>query len=307
MKITIIGTSSAVPLPNRNLSATLAQIEGEYVLFDCGEGTQFHLRKLGIATGKIKTICITHLHGDHSFGLLGLISSLTFTNKNQKLMIIGPRGIKELIDVSMKNQQFNLEFPLNIIELDELLEPKTVFESDDFNISAVSLDHRVPAFGFRLQKQDKPGHINLEKINELKVEVGPKLAELKHGNSVISEDGKMITPEMVLGGKIKGESFCYVTDTRYCKRSVLLADHCDVLMHEATYLSDLEEKATENGHSTAKQAAMVAKEAQVKQLVLFHYSSRYTKTEHHFKEAANIFPNTITAKDFDEIIIKERA
>lgn len=305
MKLTILGTSSAVPLPNRNLSGTLLQYEGEYLLFDCGEGTQFHLKKLSVATGKLRVICLTHLHGDHTFGLLGLMSGLTFGDKNKTLVIIGPRGIKEIIDVSLKNQQFYFEYPLEVIELDFLSVPKTVYETRDYFISVVSLDHRIPSFGYRFEEKQRSGHVDLEKAEKLKVPIGPKLGELKAGKSVISDDGKIVRPEMIIGEPINGKSFCYITDTRFCERSILLAQSCDVLMHESTYAEELLDKAKETGHSTAKQAATVAFKSNAGKLILFHYSSRYMKTDILLNEAKQIFENTVAGKDFEEYWIKE--
>lgn len=305
MKLTILGTSSAVPLPNRNLSGTLLQFEGDYILFDCGEGTQFHLKKLAVHTGRIRVICITHLHGDHTFGLLGLISGLTFGDKNQTLTIIGPRGIKEIIDVSLKNKQFYFEYPLTVTELDFTDVPKTVYESPLYTISVVSLDHRIPAFGYRFDEKQRPGHVDLEKAKQLKIPIGPKLGELKSGKPVLSDDGVWVSPDQVIGQPVEGKSFCYVTDTRFCKRSVLLAQSCDVLMHESTYMEDLKNKAEETGHSTAKQAATVAYEASVKKLILFHYSSRYMKIDPLLKEAQDVFEHTVAGKDFEDYWIKE--
>lgn len=299
MKITILGTSSAVPLPNRNLSGTLLQFENEYILFDCGEGTQFHLKKLGIHTGKLRYICITHLHGDHVFGLLGLLSGLTFGDPETVLTLIGPKGIQSILDVSFQNQQFFISYKLNVIELDFTSDVKQIIDNEKYQIFTVSLDHRIPAFGYRVQEKNKPGHINLEKVEQHGIEIGPKLSELKKGNSVQAKDGHWVKPEEILDKPQQGKSFCYITDTRFCERSVTLAERATLVMHESTYMNDLKEKANQTGHSTCIDAATVAKNAEVNQLILFHFSSRYVKLKPLLNEAKTIFENVVLGRDLE--------
>lgn len=303
MSVTVLGTSSAVPQYHRNLSATILKYQSDLILFDCGEATQFHLKKAGLSPSKIKVICITHLHGDHTFGLLGLISSLDHPEHHQPLHIFSPPGLKEIYEVSVRNQQFFVEFPIVFHELENLDLPNIIFESHLYFISAISLDHRIPSIGFRFQEKEKPGHLIMEKVEQLQIPQTYMLAELKKGHSVTLEDGRIIFPNQVLGDPIKGHSFCYITDTRFTERSILLAKDADVMMHESTFLSDLEVKAKETGHSTAKQAATVAKEAKVGELVLFHFSARYPKAEPLVEEAKSIFEFTRAAKEFEEFFI----
>ena len=299
MKITILGTSSAVPLPNRNLSGTLLHYENEYVLFDCGEGTQFHLKKLAIHTGRIRVICITHLHGDHVFGLLGLLSGLYFGDESTVLTLIGPRGLKSILDVSLQNQQFYINYKYEIIELDFIENPKKIFETERYEIRTVSLDHRIPAFGYRFQEKDRAGSVNLEKVEKHGIEIGPKLKELKKGNSVQAADGHWVLPEEILDPQKIGKSYCYLTDTRYCERTIKLAEHANLIMHESTYLDEMKEKAIQTGHSTSLDAGTIAKNANVDKLILFHFSSRYVRLKPLLDEAKSVFGNTILGKDLE--------
>lgn len=299
MKITILGTSSAVPLPNRNLSGTLLHYENEYVLFDCGEGTQFHLKKLAIHTGRIRVICITHLHGDHVFGLLGLLSGLYFGDDSVVLTLIGPRGLKSILDISLQNQQFFIGYKYQIIELDFIEIPNKIFETDRYEIQSVSLDHRIPAFGYRFQEKDRAGSVNLDKVELHGIEVGPKLKELKKGNSVQAKDGHWVSPEEILDPPKIGKSFCYLTDTRYCERTIKLAEQSNLIMHESTYLEEMKEKAIQTGHSTSLDAGKIAKSANVGKLILFHFSSRYVRLKPLLNEAKSVFENTIVGKDLE--------
>lgn len=304
MEITILGTSSAIPIPGRNLSGTVLKYENEYVLFDCGEGTQFSIRKLQLHPSKIKTICITHLHGDHSFGLPGLISGINYSNKSDFLTIIGPVGIKELLEVSQKHQQFFADFPIEIRELEFMDQPGIVYDSNLYSISAISLNHRIPAFGYRFDEHPKAGKLDVDLAEKLGVKKGPLLRELKEGRSVVSETGKTILPSDVLAEPKPSKSFSYITDTRYCSRSVTLAKGSDLLMHEATYLHELKAKADETGHSTAFEAGTIAKEAGVKKLVLFHYSARYPNLNPLYREAIAVFPATHMGNDFETLRIE---
>ncbi|MCA0445231.1 MAG: ribonuclease Z [Bacteroidetes bacterium] len=304
MEITILGTSSAIPIPGRNLSGTVLKYENEHILFDCGEGTQFSIRKLQLHPSKIKTICITHLHGDHAFGLPGLISGINYSNKSDYLTIIGPQGIKELLDVSQKHQQFFADFPIEIRELEFMESPGVVYESAYYSISAVSLNHRIPAFGYRFDEHTRSGKLDVDLAEKLGVQKGPLFRELKEGRSVLSESGKLISPSDVLAEPKPSKSFCYITDTRYCSRSIALAKGCDLMMHEATYLHELKAKADETGHSTALEAAMIAKEAGVKKLVLFHYSARYPNLNPLYREAISVFPATQMGNDLETLRIE---
>lgn len=303
MEVTLLGTSSAIPVPGRNLSGTVLVLDQEYVLFDCGEGTQFSIRKIQLHPSKIKTICITHLHGDHSFGLPGLLSGINYSNKSDHLTVIGPKGLKEILDVSQKHQQFFADFPFSVIELDFIETPEVVYETGKFQISAVSLDHRIPAFGYRFSEKPGSGQLNAELAGKLGVPKGPLLGDLKEGKPVRLPDGRVIHPSEVVGEPRKPRSFAYITDTRFCSRSVLLAANTDLLMHEATYLADLAMKADETGHSTALDAGKVAALAGVRELVLFHYSARYTDLSPLLREASGEFGTVSLGHDFKTLKI----
>lgn len=303
MEVTILGTSSAVPLLRRNLSATVLELDHEYILFDCGEGTQFQLRKIKLHPTKIHTIAITHLHGDHSFGLPGLISSINYSNKSDKLTVIGPRGITDILETAQRHQQFFADFPIDIIELDFTEKPRVILDQPAWQLLTVSLDHRIPAFGYRFQQKNRPGHIDSVKAEALGIVPGPGFKDLKAGKAVQNRQGEWVTPDDVIGPEQPGSSFTYITDTRFCSRSVELAKESTLLMHEATYLHELSQKAQETGHSSAKDAGRVAREAAVKELVLFHYSARYMDLSPLLKEAQTEFPTTRLGDDFMKLTL----
>lgn len=303
MEVTILGTSSAVPLLRRNLSATVLGLDHEYILFDCGEGTQFQLKKIKLHPTKIHTIAITHLHGDHCFGLPGLISSINYSNKSDKLTVIGPKGIADILETAQRHQQFFADFPIDIIELEFTDQPVVILDTPFWQLLTVSLDHRVPAFGYRFQQKTRPGHIDLAKAEALGLIPGPSFKDLKEGKPVLNLKGEWVSPREVIGPDLPGLSFTYVTDTRYCSRSVDLARGTDLLMHEATYLHVLTEKAKETGHSTAREAGKVAREASAGGLVLFHYSARYQDLTPLLNEARSEFPTTRLGDDFMKLTL----
>ncbi|MFN0107921.1 MAG: ribonuclease Z [Blastocatellia bacterium] len=301
MKIIPLGTSSGKPTLRRNVSALAVVGEGEWWLFDCGEGTQMQIARAGLSPQKLVGIFISHLHGDHFNGLPGLLSSMALDNREKELTLVSPVGVREYLDLTARLKICFVNFPLNLIEFNEKSfadkAEKLVYESSRFTVVTRSLDHRIFALGFRLEEKIKPGRFNVERARELGIPAGPLFAQLQSGKSVTLADGRIIDPSEVLGEPRPGKVVSYCLDTRPCANAVKLSENADWLIHEATYTDDHIEEAHHFGHSTAIQAAEIAAEAKAKQLLLTHFSSRYTDVRQLIDEARAVFPDTFAAED----------
>lgn len=292
MELTFLGTSSAVPSKYRNHASIALKAFGEVILFDCGEGTQRQLANVKISPMKIDKIFISHLHGDHILGLPGLIQSMGFRGRVEPLHVYGPKGIGQLNE-SMENfGYFTIDFP---IEIHELVEGK-IIENDEYIIECVKTEHSVYNLSYSVYEKKKPRFLR-EKAIELGVKPGPDFGKLHNGLEVKIGD-KTVKPEEVLGEERHGVKIVYSGDTKPCEAMIELAKEATVLIHESTYKTQDEIKATNNFHSTSKQAAMIAKEANVEKLILTHISTRYTNIDDLKKEAVEIFENTEVAYDF---------
>ncbi len=301
MKIIPLGTSSGKPTLRRNVSALAVVGEGEWWLFDCGEGTQMQIARAGLSPQKLAGIFISHLHGDHFNGLPGLLSSMALDNREKELTLVSPVGVREFLDVTARLKICFVNFPLNLHEFNERSfadkAEKLVYESSRFTVVTRPLDHRIFALGFRLEEKIKPGRFNLERARELGVPAGPLYSHLQSGKSVTLADGRVIDPSEVLGEPRPGKVVSYCLDTRPCPNAVKLAENADWLIHEATYTDDFIEESHHFGHSTAVQAAEIAAEAKAKQLLLTHFSSRYTDVRQLIDEARAVFSDTFAAED----------
>lgn len=303
--VTILGTSSATPTRKRGLSGTVLIREGETFLFDCGEGTQFKLLEAGIPRRKFHHIFISHLHGDHIFGLGGLISTLNLGGREIPLHIHGPRGIKRFVDFMVSfPRPTRLKFPLHVYDLAPN-HTGVVWEERDWVISSAPLDHTLPALGYRFQERDRPGFFNDELAEELGVPFGPERGRLIRGESITLKDGSVVHPETVVGEPRRGKSVVYCTDTAYCERSINLARHADLLIHEATFSDEDQDMARDRKHSTIREAATVASRANVRKFVATHFSTRYEggMLKQLKSEGREVFPDLIMAKDLMEIVI----
>lgn len=296
MELEFLGTSSAVPTKNRNHSSISLKAFGEVMLFDCGEGTQNQLTRTHISPMKIDKIFITHYHGDHILGLPGLIQSMGFRGRTKPLDIYGPKGLNKIMDSIKQLGYFLINFPINY---HELTEEGKIIETEEYTIETTFTNHNVPSIAYSIIEKKKPRFLR-EKAEALGIPVGPKFSKL-HNGEIITHNGKTIKPEMVLGPPRKGKKICYSGDTRPSNKLIELAKESTILIHESTYQKSDEQRAIENAHSTSQDAANIAKKAQVEQLILTHFSTRYTNTQDILKEAREIFENTITAHDFLKI------
>ena len=305
MNITFLGTSSGVPTLKRNVSSLALKLSqsAEVWLFDCGEGTQHQIMKSNIKSSHIKKIFITHMHGDHIYGLPGLLATLGLSGNSDGIEIYGPSELKSFVISALKSSYCKLSFPLRFINVEEYSEQKKLlFESDKIEVNCTVLKHRLPAYGYRVSEKDKPGIFNIKKAESLKIPPGPIYSKLQTGQTIIL-DGRTFNGKEFVGPPRKGKSFVYCTDTVFSESAVKLSKDADLLVHESTFSQQDEKMAYEKLHSTTIMAAKTALLSNAKKLIITHLSPRYNqkssiKPSDLLKEARDIFPNTHLAKDF---------
>ncbi|MDN6640229.1 MAG: ribonuclease Z [Tetragenococcus sp.] len=301
MELEFLGTGAGLPAKHRNVTSIALRLLAErnaIWLFDCGEGTQMQILNTTIKPRKIEKIFISHLHGDHIFGLPGLITSRSNQAGDKPLEIYGPEGLEEFVRTSLKISKTHLNYSLKFIEITS--EEETLFEDDQFVVTCKKLDHGIASFGFRVAEKDHKGELQVEKLKALGIKPGPIYGKLKQGANVTLADGRTIAGSDFVGQDKKGRVVTILGDTRYTPNTITLAENADVLVHESTFNKHEAKLAKAYYHSTTHQAATAAQKAQVKQLILTHISARYlgkdaTELE---KEAQEVFPNTTIAKDF---------
>lgn len=305
MKIIPLGTSSGKPTLRRNVSALAVVGEGEWWLFDCGEGTQTQIARAGISPQKLVGIFISHLHGDHFNGLPGLLSTMSLDQRDKELTLVGPVGIDKYLTTLAGLKICYVNYPLKLREFDSHYfagrEQELVYESSKFTIVTRPLDHRIFALGYRLEEKVKPGRFNLERAKELGIPPGPLYSKLQSGQAITLEDGRVIDPSEVLGEPRPGKAVSYCLDTRPCANAIKLSENTDWLIHEATFNEELIEESHYFGHSTAIQAAEIAREARARRLLITHFSSRFPDARQLLEEARSIFPDTFAAEDLVEL------
>jgi ribonuclease Z len=299
VEIIFLGTGAGVPAKERNVSSIALQLvaeRGTTWLFDCGEATQHQILYTPIKPRRIEKIFITHLHGDHIFGLPGLLGSRSFQSGDTALTVYGPKGIKEYLHTSLSISKTHLKYSLNVHEIDE---DGTIFEDDQFEVIVRKLEHGIDSYGFRVVEKDLPGTLLVDELKKLAITPGPVYQKIKAGEVVTLDDGRVIDGKQFIGTTQKGRVVTILGDTRFCENSLLLAKNANTLIHEATFSATQQELAHEYYHSTTSQAAKIAFDANVKTLILTHISSRYqgddaSRLE---QEAKEIFSNTYLAFD----------
>mgnify|MGYP001028589823 CR=1 FL=1 len=303
LQITFLGTSSGVPTRSRNVSSVALRLpqRAEVWLFDCGEGTQHQFLKSDFKSSQVRRIFITHMHGDHIFGLPGFLASCGMAGTGQQQIdIYGPPELGKYLDACRRYSKTHSSYPLKV----HVTEPGKVYEDDTYVVSCERLKHRIPAHGYRVVEKDQTGHFDVRKAANLGIPPGPLYGQLKQGKVVTLADGRKVNGADLCGPTIAGRKFVYCTDTVFCENAIALADQADVLIHEATFAHQDAELAYQRMHSTSTMAAQVALAAQVKQqLILTHFSPRYApgnalELNDLLFEAQAIFPNTMMAKDF---------
>lgn len=296
MTLTILGCHAATPKTFYNPTAQLLNVRGHLFLIDCGEGTQVALRKSKVKFARVKHIFISHLHGDHFYGLIGLISTFTLLGREADLHIYGPKGIKEIITLQLKLGKAWTNYSLIFHELDSKA-PQLLFEDDKVEVHTIPLDHRVYTNGFLFKEKPGERKLNLEAAVAAKID-NSYFRKLKTGADVTNRDGKLIPNESVTFPPDVPSSYAFCSDTAYKPEIVPQIQGVTALYHEATFLEEHLHLCEKTKHSTAKQAATIAKEAGAKQLILGHFSTRYSSLERYLEEARPVFENTHLAEDF---------
>lgn len=295
MKLTILGCHSATPRTNTNPTSQVLEIKNHMFLIDCGEGTQVELRRNKVKFSRIKHIFISHLHGDHYYGLIGLISTFQLLTRETDLHIYGPKGLKEIILLQLKLSKSWTSYQLIFHELTSK-ESELIYEDDKVEVYTIPLNHRVYTNGFLFK----------EKENERKLDIGAVLnaninvayyRKLKQGADVLNEDGILIDNKSVTKDPLPPKSYAYCSDTVYDESIIPIIKESTILYHESTFLDKNEDLCQKTKHSTARQAAMIAKKANVATLILGHYSTRYNSYEDFLLEAEEEFGNVLLSAD----------
>lgn len=305
LRLTILGCHSAAPKSNAQPSAQLLEIDGHVFLIDCGEGTQVALRKNKIKFSRIKQIFISHLHGDHYFGLFGLIATFNLLGRTEPLDIYGPKGIKEIILLSLKLGESWTKFPLRFHELTQDLS-HVIFENNRVKVSTLPLDHRIYTNGFLFEQKTKERPLDVSAASELGVS-SAYFNKAKQGHCVKDESGKEVDFKLITKEPTPNISYAYCSDTAYHKTLEPLIKGVTLLYHESTFLDQHESLCQTTKHSTAKQAARIAEKAQVGHLLLGHYSARYKNLEDFKSEAQEIFSSTFLAREGAIFVIEDQA
>ncbi len=306
MELQFLGTGAGMPSKQRNTSALVVKMmqeRGTFWLFDCGEATQHQMLYTTLKPRKLEKIFITHMHGDHIFGLPGLLGSRSFLDGKDPLTIYGPVGIKEWIFTTLRLSRTVLQYKLNIVEIEEGI----IFEDEKCTVEARLLNHVIPCFGYRIIQKPLPPVLLIDKALELGVPKGPMLAKLKNGHDVVLDSGQIVSSREVTGTSVKGFSLAILGDTRFCQASIDLSKNVDIVIHEATFDAGTEELANPYGHSTITQAAQVANESGAKHLIVQHISARFlpSQAEELRKQGLPVFSNITIAEDFAEYELKQ--
>ncbi|MFH5067313.1 ribonuclease Z [Enterobacter cloacae complex sp. 2024EL-00215] len=305
MELIFLGTSAGVPTRSRNVTAILLDLQhptrGGLWLFDCGEGTQHQLLRTTYHPGKLDKIFITHLHGDHLFGLPGLLCSRSMAGNPNPLTIYGPAGIREFVDTTLRLSGSWTDYPLEVVEIAE----GWVYDDGFYKIAVQPLNHPVECYGYRIEEYDKPGTLNAAALMADGVKPGPLFQRLKLGDTVTLEDGRRVNGRDYLSAPQPGKKLAIFGDTAPCPSALHLARGVDVMVHEATLETAMEEKANGRGHSSTRQAAQLAREADVGKLIITHVSSRYDARgcESLLAECRELFSECELAEDFTQVSV----
>lgn len=299
--LTILGYNSAIPTANGIPTAQFLEIGNQNFLIDCSEGTQVQLRRGKIKFGKINHIFISHLHGDHFFGLPGLVSSFRLLGRQVPLNIYGPKGIADAMEMMFRVSDTRQDFAVHYHELSST-ESELIYEDEKLTVRTVPLNHRIYANGYLFQEKEGLRHLKMEEISKYPEISRCDYFRLKKGEDYVLSDGFVLRNEVLTEAATFPKSYAFVSDTRYKPDIVPIIHGADVLYHEATFLSNLQGMAEFTGHSTAREAATIARDAEVKSLILGHFSNRYGDLQVFLDEAQPIFPNTHLPKSLEPVI-----
>ncbi|PNX50185.1 MAG: ribonuclease Z [Thermoplasmata archaeon M8B2D] len=300
MSILFLGTGGSWPSVKRNVSSVALKRAGEIILFDCGEGTQRQFQKSKLSYMQISKIFITHFHGDHFLGLPGLIQTMQLNDREFPLHIYGPKGMIKLLNQLLSLGYFKPNYEIIGYEIDG----GDVLEFDGYKISVMRVKHGIPALAYCFEEDMRPGKFDKVKALKLGIPEGPLFSNLQKGKIITLNHGRKITPDMVLGPSRKGRKIVFSGDTKPINEMINFAKNADVLIHEATFSSELKDLSSDYGHTTASQAAEIAKKAFVDKLFLIHISPRYNENNVMEEDAKKIFKNSVVPKDLHEFEIK---
>lgn len=300
-ELCILGSGAALPTGKRNPTAQYINCNERHILIDCGEGTQTQLRKFGIKLQKIRYIFISHLHGDHFFGLMGLLSSMNLLGRTKGITLFAPAALKEIIDLQLKASGHHYEFKLDFVATNPS-EKHLLFEDKLIEIYSFPLKHRIATTGFLIQEKMKDFTLLGEEFQEAKISL-QAIPYFKKGLDYTAESGKVFKAEDFTLPPKKPKSYAYCSDTAYFEAVIDSIENANLLYHEATFTDKHKDRAKTTMHATASQAASIAKKANVKKLLIGHFSSRYDDTKEHLKEAKAIFENTEAVEDGDRYFI----
>ncbi|MCF3109747.1 ribonuclease Z [Niabella sp. CC-SYL272] len=286
--ITILGNNSAVPAFDRHPTSQVLTTPNRSFLIDCGEGTQIQLIRYKIRRSRISHIFISHLHGDHYFGLVGLLNSFALLGRQQELHVVAPPALQEVLELQFKLADTRIPYPLHFHAINA---PGYLMTVDDIAIHSFKTDHRIECFGFIFKEQKKPRRINAEAVKQHQVHYS-WFEELQQGNDYTAPDGTLIKNEQLTEAAPRGKTYAFCADTRYDESFISNIQGADMIYHEATYLDNFAAQAHLRFHSTSKEAARIAQKANVKKLLIGHFSSRYDILDAFETEAREIFPNT---------------
>jgi ribonuclease Z len=300
LHVIFLGTAGSMPTPERNPSAVLVNREGDLILFDCGEGTQRQMMRAKTGMMRLKNIFLSHLHADHILGVPGLLETMAFQGREEPLTIFGPAHTSDLVAIFCSLCYFSRDFEVKGVEL----QPGHVVRLKGCQVEAIQTYHSVPSLGYCLQEDQRLGRFDRQAAVALGVPPGPAFGRLQHGQSV-EVDGREVRPEQVMGPPRPGRKIVYTGDTRPCSSVEAASKGTDLLIHDGALADDMADWAAETRHSTAGEAAMLARNAGAKRLVLTHISSRYSEdVSPLLRDARSIFDNTIIAEDLMKLEIR---
>jgi len=290
-EVTVLGSNSALPVHGRHPTSQVINIYDHHFLVDCGEGTQIQFGKYDVKFGKINHIFISHLHGDHYFGLIGLLTSYSLNHRETPMTIFAPPGLKDILQIHFDYTNSSLSFPVNYIEI-KPINGQLIFENEFMEVTTVEMIHRLPCCGFVFKEKLRDRNIIADKIEEFNIPYS-EIPKIKKGADFVTESGKVIENASLTIAPPKPRIYAFCTDTAYNEEIIPHISGAELLYHEATFSKDQEERAKETYHSTSLQAALIAKKANVKKLIIGHYSARFKNNELHLlkDEALTVFPN----------------
>ena len=288
LSVTILGNNSAVPAFNRHPTSQVVSHDGNNYLVDCGEGTQIQMIKYKIRRSKISHIFISHLHGDHYFGLVGLINSFSLLSHSQEMHIYAPSPLQQIIEMQLKVADNTLSYPLHF---HTLTEPGILVNNEKIRISCFRTTHRIECYGFLFQEKEGKRKLLIDRVQQYEIPVS-FYASLQEGLDYVTPDGAVVQNAAVTGDPERGKKYAFCADTRYDENIIPHIAGADAIYHETTYLDNMRDKAVERFHSTTKQAATIALKAGVGKLLIGHFSSKYSVLDQFVEEAREVFPDT---------------